>query len=113
MSDTYTEYFIRIDKTDTNHTELVIAEYLDTLRSVGLNGVEMEVDKGQGVLFISLYPDIIQKQLSERGKQTGRPRKPIAADRETIKDMIEQYGAEQAAKQLGISKKTMYRRLSE
>ena len=113
MSDTYSEYFIRLDKNDTRHTEIVITECLEVLRAVGLNGIEMEVDKNQGILFISLYPDIIQKQLSENGKQSGRPRKPISTDKNTIKSMIEQYGAEQTAKELGIRKKTMYRRLSE
>ena len=113
MDETYAEYFIRIDKTDIRHSEIVIEECLNTLCSLGLKGIEMEVNKEQSVLYISLYPDIIQKQLSENGKQAGRPRKAVHVDKDTIKNMIEQYGAEATAKKLGISKKTMYRRLSE
>lgn len=111
--DTYVEHFIRLNKDDIKHTELVILQCLDTLRSVGLQGVEMEVNQEQGILYISIYPDILERQLTTAGKQSGRPRKPILADKESIRDMIDTYGAEETAKKLGISKKTLYRRLAE
>lgn len=113
MNDTYSEHFIKIDKTDLKHTGLVVKEIMNNLQSIGISGIELEVNEQRGTLFVSLYPDILQKQLTEKGKSTGRPRKKIQADKDTIRNMIELYGAERAADELGVSKKTLYRRLSE
>lgn len=108
----YEEYFIRIDEKETGHAKSVVTEFLETLQSIGLDGLDMEVDEKQNVVFISVYPDIIKQRLRESGKVVGRPRKLIPVDNETIRSMIQRDGAEMAARQLGVSKKTMYRRLN-
>lgn len=109
MDGLYDEYWMKVDQADLKHTGIVVAAITQELKDIGLNGLELELDSEKGVLFVGVYPDIIQQQLA--GGPTGRPRLKIDVDRDTIREMVDQYGANQAAAMLGISRRTLFRRL--
>lgn len=112
MADLYDEYWMKVDRADLKHAETIVAAINQELKGIGLNGMEFELDSEKGVLFVGVHPDIIQQQLAAGGP-TGRPRLKINADRDTIRAMIDQHGATQAAAMLGISRRTLFRRLKD
>ena len=89
----------------------------ETLKKVGIE-LKQRRKKGKTELVVLIDEDVFKLSIS---RNAGAPRKPIVHNGKqlrrirysTVMKMIAELGSEETAKQLGFSRRTLYRRLKD